>query len=427
MKRFVFRTTGSYVEELLASDQDTLVQEDISSIPVELSSPIDETHNDKSNRLRWFGVGLILVQGVAMMLWSTILWQRFALTWDYAVYHQAWWLLAHGHLDPYVSVLAYQFWRDNFELMMWPLALLGVVFSHGPILLLLQDICLIAAELVVWIWMWETTIAKTSRYKIVLAVSGLILLVANPWAWWSISFDFHMELIALPFVVFALYDLLHGRSRAWYWVIAVLLCGNAEASWIAGIGIGALLAGRRWRTRGIILLLLGVGWVLFSTSIHGNNSSNVTKIYGHLIGPGGSHVSSVSGLVVGILRHPQGVISALWANRVDIWANISPSGIIGLASPWTFGFSLPIILGNGLVNGQVFIRPLFQNVALYVVLPLGTMFVLVKVLGRRPLLACSMGVLAAINALAWSVTWGGRSCSYLAQSAVGFRWCSCSC
>ena len=48
MKRFVFRTTGSYVEELLASDQDTLVQEDISSIPVELSSPIDETHNDKS-------------------------------------------------------------------------------------------------------------------------------------------------------------------------------------------------------------------------------------------------------------------------------------------------------------------------------------------------------------------------------------------
>lgn len=359
------------------------------------------------DRFGWVGVALLLVQCLAMLGWSTLLWQRFALTWDYSAYHQAWWLIAHGRLDPFSTILGMPFWQNNFELFMWPLALIGAVFPHGPVLLWLQDICLVGAEVVAWRWMCEVTATRLRGQGRLLAGVGLVLLLANPWAWWSISWDFHMEVAALPFALLAAYDLAHGRHRAWLWVAVTLLCGDAEATWVAGLGIGAVLAGRRWWWKGIALIAIGAGWLLLSTSVHGDSGGSVIGLYGYLAGPGLSSAPSLSTLIFQVSTHPGRALSALLRHRVDIWANLAPEGLVGIASPWVLGLTLPVLLANDLVRGNRFsAEPGFQSVLLYVIVPFGTLLVLAWLHQRWRWLALGLGGAAVVNALAWSAIWG---------------------
>lgn len=358
------------------------------------------------DRFGWIGIALLLVQGLAMLGWSTLLWQRFALTSDYSIYHQAWWLIAHGHLDPFSTLLrGLPFWQNNFELFMWPLALIGVVWSHGPVLLWLQDVCLVGAEVVAWRWMGEVTTSRLGRDGRLLAGTGLALLLANPWAWWAISFDFHMEGVAVLFALLGAYDLAHDRHRAWLWVALTLLCGNAEATWVAGLGLGALCAGRRWWWKGVGLIALGTGWVLFSIALHGDSGGSVIGSYGYLAGPGLSSPPSLSVLAFDIVTHPGRLIGALASHWVDIWANLAPAGLIGIASAWALGPALPILLADDLLRGNMFAEPLFQSVLLYVLVPLGTVLVLTRIARRWPRFAIGAGAALVANAAAWSIIW----------------------
>lgn len=360
-------------------------------------------HSYRFDRLGWVGVALLLVQGLAMLAWSTLLWQRFALTRDYSINNQAWWLIAHGHLDPFSTLLGYPFWQNHFSLITWPLALIGVVFPNALVLLLLQDICLVGAEIVAWRWIREVTATRLGGQGRLLAGMGLVLLLANPWAWWSISFDYHIQVVAVLFAMLAAYDLAHERHRVWIWVVLTLLCGDVAATWVAGLGLAALLAGRRWRRQGIALVALGVTWVALVTVNHADLGSTVIANYGYLAGPGVTH--NLMSLVSGIAAHPTGVFAALWRHRLDIWANLAPGGLIGIASPWVLGPALPILLADNLAPGNLFAQPTFQNVLLYVVVPLGTVLVLARMHRRWPRLALGLGALVVANAVAWSVVW----------------------
>ncbi|MGC1406848.1 MAG: DUF2079 domain-containing protein [Candidatus Dormiibacterota bacterium] len=348
-----------------------------------------------------------------MLAWSTLLWHRFAQTRDYSAYYQAWWLIAHGHFDPFSTILGVPFWQNNFELFMWPLALIGVVLSHGPALLThgptllwLQDACLVGAEVVAWRWMREETAKLAGLPGRLLAGIGLVLLVANPWAWWSISFDFHMELVAVPFALLAAYDLAHERRRMWLWAVITLLCGDAETTWVVGLGLGALLAGRRWRAKGVVLIVLGIAWLLLSTSLHGDRGGSLIGAYGYLVGPVVSSAPSLSTLVLHIVTHPGEVLTELWRHRVDTLANLAPGGLVGIANPWILGLALPVVLATDLFQGNRFSQPLFQNILLYVVVPLGTVLVLTYLYRRWRGVALGLGALAVANALVWSAIWG---------------------
>lgn len=349
---------------------------------------------------------LILAQGFCMLAWSYTLWHRFALTYDYSIYNQAWWLIGHGHLNPYSSVLHYPFYRNNFELIMWPLAAIGLMWSHGPVLPWIQDACLVIAELVAWRWMCGSLGGWATRWTAPMAIAGLVLLVANPWTWWAISFDVHMEVIALPFVLLLVYDLSHDRPRAWIWVPLILACGNPEATYVAGIGLGAMLAGRRRRARGAGLVMIGVSWVALSTAVHTNGNATLAATYGYLARARLAPTTGTATLVRRIVAHPGGALSALWAHRLDIWANLAPGGLIGLASPWALGLSLPVLLANELTKGFNFSNPGDQNVPLYIAVPLGTVLVLEKLRRRRPRLALGLAAAAAVNAAAWAAVWG---------------------
>ena len=361
----------------------------------------------RSDWLFWAGTALIMVQGAAMLAWSTLLWHRFALTRDYAIYHQAWWLIAHGHLDPFDTALGLFFWRNHFELFMWPLAILGVVFPHGPVLLYAQDTAVVGAEFVAWKWIYAANGSRPKWIARSMLITGLVILLADPWPWWAISWDFHIHLIGAAFVLAAGYELSHrGRKRTWVAVGLALLCGAVVASYVAGLGVACLLAGRRWRHQGLALLASGVGWTLLVSLAHANQGVPLTALYGHLAGsnqlpPG----ASLTALASGILRHPLNVATVLWAHRLDIWGNLAPSGLIGLLDPWAFGMSLPVLLANQLTPGYLFSQPDFQSALVYLAVPIGTVLFLTWLSRHLPRLVFGIAALVAANALGWGIVW----------------------
>ena len=85
------------------------------------------------------------------------------------------------------------------------------------VLLWLQDIGVCAAEAVAFTWLCELArAAPPGQDGAWLATAGLVLLVANPWIWWTISWDFHSETIAMPFAVLLARDLATAAAGRGY-------------------------------------------------------------------------------------------------------------------------------------------------------------------------------------------------------------------
>ena len=197
------------------------------------------------DRVRKGGLVVIAVQFLALCAWSWVLYHRFALTWDFGVYHQPWYLIAHGNFDPPTTIQTMQFWRNDAEFAIWPLAVLWWIPPHDVMLLWAQNAGVCAAEALALGWMCRMAGKVPSGAW--LAATGLALLVISPWIWWSLSFDFHMETVALPFAVLLARDLADRRRRMWWWVAPILLSAprprctcsaSAPARSCAGAGTG---------------------------------------------------------------------------------------------------------------------------------------------------------------------------------------------
>ena len=89
------------------------------------------------------GLCAFAVQLIVLLLVSVKLYDRYDLTRDFAIYQQSWWLIAHGHLNPFDSVDGFPFIKSHFELIMWPLSLLYWVHHSGVTLLWVQDVALV--------------------------------------------------------------------------------------------------------------------------------------------------------------------------------------------------------------------------------------------------------------------------------------------
>lgn len=359
--------------------------------------------------VRRIGYVVLGVQLACFLAWSTLLYSRFALTSDFAADNQAWFLIAHGRFDPYSTVQGYPAWRDHSEFLLWPLALLYWVWPHGVTLLWLQDLCVVGAEAVAFTWLCELAGRRQpGKDAAWLAGAGLVLLVADPWTWWAVSYDFHIQMVAILFAALLARDLANGRRRAWVWVAPLLSCGDVAATYLAGIGLGGVLAGRRWRVTGVDMACLGVLATLVITLVNGNQGSGL-EVYAYLTGTR-SHGSSLSFgmLVKGIVTHPLLVLRTLWAKRVDILANLAPAGLLGLVDLWVLPLMLVVLLANALYFGLEIAEPVFQNVPVYVLLPVGTVAVLGRLMMRHRGTALLLTGLLVAQAVGWAAVWAPR-------------------
>ncbi len=327
------------------------------------------------------------------------------------MFQQAWVLIAHGHLNPLNTIKDVYFWQDHTELFMWPLALLYWVWPHGVMLLWVQDICVIIAEAVAFTWLCE--LAQRRRQGIDarwLAAIGLLLLVVNPWTWWSISWDFHSETTAIPFAVLLAWDLFHGRRRAWVWVLPLLSNGDVAATYVAAIGVGALLR-RGYRVPGLILVATGVVATAVITVIHGNlGSGGGLQSYAYLASSGKSTAHlGLTALIKGIAEHPGSVLSELWSKRLDIWANVAPSGLPGFGFLWLLPMALNIVTANNLFTGLLFAAPGFQSLPLYIFLPIGTVAAMATVAERHRRIAVVLCAFVVVQAVGYAAVWLPRT------------------
>jgi len=89
----------------------------------------------------------LAVQFVVLLVRTGDRYQRFNLSIDFAIFHQAWHQIAQGNLSPDSTILGYPYWRAHFELVMWLLAPLHWIYNPGILLLWLQDAATVAAAI----------------------------------------------------------------------------------------------------------------------------------------------------------------------------------------------------------------------------------------------------------------------------------------
>lgn len=381
-----------------------VVTEPADAEPEEPPSPSAALRN-----VRRIGYAILAVELICFFAWSALLYHRFDLTFDFALYHQGWYEIAHGNLDPFNSLQSHSYWQDHSEFILWPLALLYWIPPHDINLLFIQDIGVVVAEAVAFTWMCELA----QKYRpgkndaAVLAGAGLVLLVANPFIWRSVSFDFHTETVAVAFLALLARDLSKGRRRAWVWAALLLACGDVATTYVVALGIGAILVARRTRLPGLALAVIGVVASELIRLVNGDLGSPFWA-YAYLEHPTTAPFGA-GPMLKGLIHNPRLWVSQLWQKRFYAWQNLSSSGLIGVGFVLILPLVVVMLLTDSLAQGPLFAAPSFQSLPLYILVPAGTVAVLGWVARQQRLLAAGLTAVVLAQALYWTAAYGPRT------------------
>jgi uncharacterized membrane protein len=357
-----------------------------------LATNIVETPNkaksgaDPLLRIRRIGWTLLGLQLIGMLVFSTVEYHEFALTKDLGAYAQAWWSIAHGHLNPYSTVLGVQFWRNNSEFGLWPMSLLYYVYPHPIDLLWAQDLLVVVTEVVTFGWVLEV-IARapgriTQRTTSLVAVGTVLLLVIDPWAWETIAFDFHSHVLVALFVVLAGRALWTGKTRQlWWWVPLSIVSAALGGLYLVGVGLSGVLAGRQTRRTGLVVGGVGLVWFSLLSALDGTGvgGRDVSKWYGYLVGPHHGRIGLFQ-ILEGAVRHP-GLVAHMFASRWTlVFVFVAVVGIVGVFSPWGFGMALVVFVPS-ILNADPHYLRYVQSFQIWVAVPfilVGSVMVVVR-------------------------------------------------
>jgi hypothetical protein len=341
------------------------------------------------------------------MAWSALLYHRYCLAPDFAIIQQAWYEITHGNFNPYDTVNNAWFWQNHAQLYLWPLGLLSWVWPHYLLALWTQDFGAVGAEAVAFTWICEmASRRRPERHAAWFAAAGLMLLIANPWTWQAISWDYHDEPVMAAFLMLLLRDLAQARRRAWAWVLLLLMCGDVAASYLIAAGLGTALTNRASRMRGLLITCAGALGFGVITLVHADHGSgHGLLVYSYLAGSHAGATVSRGAIIKGVLTHPLSIIQTLAAKSGDIWANLAPGGLVGFLSLALFPIIVVVLVPNNLWPGALFSAPGYQNFPLYVLVPAGTIAVLVWLHQRHRITALVLSCLLLAQALGWSIVW----------------------
>ncbi len=317
-----------------------------------------------------------------LLAFTTAQYHSFNLTLDFAAYSQAWTAIAHGHLSPYSSAFGLPFWRNDLELIMWPLALFYWLYPHAVILLWLQALAVVAGEAVVLAWAREAlTKQGTRRTAPWLLALVTVLLLVTPWSWFTIGFDFHVTPFATVFVLLAARDLWAGRvRRLWVWVPLTLTCAAASGGLcVIAIGLAALASRKVPRSTAVTLVAAGAAWLLLASGIGamGFRGLQLGPMYGYLTGHTSGHLG-VAQIVEGLLAHPLRALNMFRSHVGYVDGYVASAGVIGLRSLWGLVPAAFVLLPSALNANPDFIHfsQAFQSWPAVLFLMIGSVLVL---------------------------------------------------
>ncbi len=419
---------------------------------------------DLLRAVRSFGWVLIACQLIGMLWWSTVLTTRASMSWDYGIYYQPWWEIAHGHLDPlttsYQSV--FPFWRSDGEFIVWLLAPFYWVFpSHKLGFWWLQDFAYVGISIVCFRWIMEllpgvpagsaTALGRpvatpsqaaspppiviaaacgdARRHRLIAATGWLVtacLLVFNPWVYWGATFAFQIEPFGVLLALLALRALMSSRRSLWVWALLTALCGPASLIYLTGAGLAGLasqirpwyqarrgdatsVVDRRRLVRSAAILLGAVMWLLALGAIGAvrtvSAQSSVHRGLAYLLGSHSSGGLVLVHVAVNAVSHPGKVASVIWSHALNLWANTAPAGFVGLASVPGFFLSAPTLLENSLLQNQNFSYPGFANLIVFSALAVGTALVVASLLRRHRTAGLVLAGVVIANSIAWFAIW----------------------
>ncbi len=413
------------------------------------------TGREELNRIRntkHAAAAVLGLQAVFLLLLSAHQYSRFGLGVDFATSNQAAFLISHGHLNPFVTTHRYPYLDDHFGLLLYPIALIYLVYPHGIVLLWLQDLAGVGAEMATIWWIAEILGRRLSPQAggtggmvseaggeadglpragrstqlvgpAVLA-GALVLLVADPWFYTACLFDFHLNAFSALFLVLAARDVWNGRiRRAAIFSVALLLTGDTGGLYLFGLGLSALLgargskistdgarisSARRERIFGASAIAAGIAWVLVVHALAVNQSHVLVASYTYLVTGSPSVAGSVTLFTVAkaLVEHPHRWIQLIWGKRKIIYEILIPTGVVGVASWWAVGADLMVFYLQAIAYPLTFLVNGFDVLAgLMVVLACSAMVVVglatsTRRLARRSAVVLGVAMLAQSLVLA---------------------------
>lgn len=375
----------------------------------------------RTQRIRWIrriGVAVFLTQFIGLVIWSREVYNHFALSYDFATYAQAVWQIWHGHLYPYSPVLYIPLWGNGGQALVWLLALITLPFHSAILLLWLQDVAIAGIGLALFWWITELfDEQKVSPSWIVwLAAVSIVAIAANPWIYWSATFDIHTETFCTFFFVMAARALYRERWKSLVlWSVLVASGGLVECTYLVALGLTALLVGKRYRRVGAILVVAPLAYfLLLDGPLQGAQLPPPGIVYGYLAGntPNASQLSFTQ-VLIAMLTHPLRVVKQFWIERSNIWSNIATGGVIGIFNRWAISISVIVLATN--ILSRAFAAVPFQNLPVSIFVTLGSVMFLISWLNKEGLrkrlfkrLVIAVSSLMLISALGWTLIWSSR-------------------
>ena len=288
------------------------------------------------NGLRVFWVATAVALGLQLVLFlavSTFRYHRFDLYTDFGTYAQAFSVIAHGNLRPFDTFQTYPFWQNHFELAMWPIGLLGSVWPHPIVLLWMQDIAVVATELVALLWIGQICAERVGALRQRVALVALVATVANAWWWEATIFDVHFETFGMPFALLERVralagpppDGLGGRDRGCPVRRRRGAVHHLRRAGRAALGARAVPRHGAWHAAG--LAAFGLAWLILVTAVHGNQGSNVPIFYGWIVHePSNASSWAVYGALA---AHPAADLHVLRTHTGAMWRVVATGGGAG--------------------------------------------------------------------------------------------------
>ena len=380
------------------------------------TSATDDQHEENGPKITWHtmgsekillpvAVGLFIVQAAVLIGMSIVLYTHFDLTKDFMEFYQGWFLIAKGHLNPYLTSVGVHFWQNHLEWIMWPLALFYFIYPHGVTLLVLQDLGTLGAEVAAFGLMRDIVKNQPAAQRDNLwwvTWVGLLLLVFNPWVYVANIFDFHFHTIEAFFVTAAVWQFYRHHVRWGYLFVALcFVTSDVSVTYLVAVGI-LLLFWRQWRD-GVVVGLLGLlGFIVeqhfFYHGVGGLGISLPT-----VAETSRSHsAATAASPLVSLLQLPRAGLSLFWSERMNWYANLGPTGLIGVLSP--VGLLIPgLVLFEASLGGTQFFQPGWAVASAYALLAVGTVAVLVWTARRSLRVGQVLGGLVLANLVGWAV------------------------
>lgn len=318
-----------------------------------------------SARIHPSAVSVFVIQLAVLLTLSIVQWHRYALSFDFGVYGQAIWLIGHGHLAPWDSLQGISFLRNNGELIIWPIGLVGALFGQSPfVLLVIQDLAIALAGLVGLLWISEILdryLDPGSFAHRWLWLAGLATVAVDPWCFQTALFDFHNEALAGLFTLLAVRELWRG-GRCWPYVVSVIvICTTGTAGVLEAIGLGlsVLFAPKRQWRFALVVIAASTVWlaVLVIFGLAGQNGANVTGNLGFgYLDPTSRH-PSIAGLILGMFTHLPAIAHVVAPKITTALLLLLPVGLIGFIHRLAIGPALAVFGPAMLAHSTLFFRP----------------------------------------------------------------------